>query len=196
MCAEEVPAVGPTTAGTVVLFNASYEPMGRVSFKHAVRMLVRQVAVVHEPYGERMIGPYPWPNAVRLVRYVAATWLHRPAGWTKRGVLARDRHRCAYCRAHAATIDHVVPRSRGGQHCWENLVSACKPCNHRKGGKLLGETRMALRIEPREPRAGRYYTIERRIDGAVTDEWSKFLPGFKPISVGATQTRSGSRAAR
>ena len=99
----------PTTAGTVQLLNASYEPMGRVTFKHAVRMLVRQVAVVHESHGERMIGPYQWPHAVRLVRYVATTWLHRPAGWTKRGVLARDRHRCAYCRAHAATIDHVDP---------------------------------------------------------------------------------------
>ncbi len=91
-----------TTAGTVVLFNASYEPMGRVSFKHAVRMLVRQVAVVHEPHGERMIGPYQWPNAVRLVRYVAATWLHRPAGWTKRGVLARDRQPV-----------RLLPRARG-----------------------------------------------------------------------------------
>jgi 5-methylcytosine-specific restriction endonuclease McrA len=151
MCAEEVPAVGPTTAGTVVLFNASYEPMGRVSFKHAVRMLVRQVAVVHEPYGERMIGPYPWPNAVRLVRYVAATWLHRPAGWTKRGVLARDRHRCAYCRAHAATIDHVVPRSRGGDWSWQNTVAACTRCNERKGNRTPAEARMRLLIEPWHP---------------------------------------------
>ncbi len=94
---------------TVVLYNASYEPLGHVSFHHAVRMLVREVAVVHEAAGEKMIGPYQWPKALRLVRYVAAKWLHRPAGWTKRGVLARDRHKCGYCGAHANTIDHVDP---------------------------------------------------------------------------------------
>jgi 5-methylcytosine-specific restriction endonuclease McrA len=140
-----------TTSGTVMLFNASYEPMGRVTFKHAVRMLVRQVAVVHESHGERMIGPYQWPNAVRLVRYVAATWLHRPAGWTKRGVLARDRHRCAYCKAHAATIDHVIPRSRGGDWSWQNTVAACTRCNERKGNKTPQEARMHLLIEPWHP---------------------------------------------
>jgi hypothetical protein len=89
-----------------------------------------------------------------------------------------------------------VPRSRGGLHSWDNLVSACKPCNHRKGGKLPAEARMLLRKEPREPRAGRYYTIERRIEGAVTHEWSKFLPGFTPISVAALNGRGASRAAR
>jgi hypothetical protein len=117
---------------------------------------------------------------------------------SRREVFIRDGYTCQYCgrQTHDLTIDHVVPRSRGGPHCWENLVSACKTCNHRKGGKLLGEARMALRIEPREPRAGRYYTIERRIDGAVTDDWSKFLPGFTPISVAAVHARSGSRAAR
>ena len=110
----------------------------------------------------------------------------------------RDGYTCQYCgrQTHDLTIDHVVPRSRGGHHSWENLVSACKPCNHRKGGKLLGEARMALRKEPREPRAGRYYTIERRIDGTVTDQWSKFLPGFTPVVFGAGHSRAGSRAAR
>ena len=60
-----------TLTGTVLLYNASFEPLGRVSFQHAVKMLVRQVAVVHEAHGERMIGPYQWPRALRLVRYVA-----------------------------------------------------------------------------------------------------------------------------
>lgn len=135
----------------VMLFNASYEPLGRVTFQHAVRMLVRQVAVVHEPRGEEMIGPFPWPNAVRLVRYVATAWLHRPAGWTKRGVLARDRHRCAYCGRHANTIDHLVPRSRGGGWTWENTVAACSPCNERKGNRTPAEARMRLLVRPWHP---------------------------------------------
>ena len=136
---------------TVVLYNASYEPLGHVSFHHAVRMLVREVAVVHEAAGEKMIGPYQWPKALRLVRYVAAKWLHRPAGWTKRGVLARDRHKCSYCGAHANTIDHVVPRSRGGDWSWLNTVAACQSCNERKGNKTPAEARMKLRADPWHP---------------------------------------------
>lgn len=137
--------------GTVLLFNASHEPLGRVTFQHAVRMLVREVAVVHEALGEKMIGPYPWPKTVRLVRYVAAKWLHRPAGWTKRGVLVRDRHRCVYCGAHAATIDHVVPRSRGGDWSWLNTVAACQHCNERKGNRTPAEAHMRVRGSPWHP---------------------------------------------
>ena len=122
--------------------------------------------------------------------------IHRPRPRVKlsrREVFIRDGYTCQYCgrQCHDLTIDHVVPRSRGGMHSWDNLVSACKPCNHRKGGKLPAEARMSLRKEPREPRAGRYYTIERRIEGAVTHQWSKFLPGFTPISVAARERARG-----
>jgi len=136
---------------TVVLYNASFEPLGRVTFQHAVRMLVREVAIVHEPMGERMIGPYQWPKALRLVRYVAAKWLYRPAGFTKHGVLTRDRHRCAYCGARADTIDHLVPRSRGGTWTWLNAVAACSRCNERKGNRTPIEAGMRLRVEPWHP---------------------------------------------
>lgn len=136
---------------TVVLYNASFEPLGRVTFQHAVRMLVREVAIVHEPLGERMIGPYQWPKALRLVRYVAAKWLYRPAGFTKHGVLARDRKCCAYCDARATTIDHLVPRSRGGTWTWLNTVAACSRCNARKGNRTPAEAGMRLLVEPWHP---------------------------------------------
>ncbi|MCX6399250.1 MAG: HNH endonuclease, partial [Propionibacteriales bacterium] len=74
------------SATTVTLLNASYEPLGKVSFKHAVRMLFREVATVEEGLDEKMIGPHPWPRVIRLVRYVATKWLYRPAPWTRRGV--------------------------------------------------------------------------------------------------------------
>ena len=154
------------TAHTVLLFNASYEPLGRVGFQHAVRMLVRRVAVVHEAEGGRMIGPFAWPNAVRLVRYVAATWLHRPAGWTKRGVLVRDRRRCGYCGSRAATIDHVVPRSRGGDWSWLNTVAACVPCNERKGSRTPAEARMRLLITPWHPTRAQLVAVEGGFDRA------------------------------
>jgi 5-methylcytosine-specific restriction endonuclease McrA len=140
-----------TLTGTVLLYNASFEPLGRVSFQHAVKMLVREVAVVHEAHGERMIGPYQWPRALRLVRYVATKWLYHPAGYTRRGVLARERHRCAYCGHRAHTIDHLLPRSRGGTWTWLNTVAACGPCNERKGNKTPQEAGMRLRVEPWHP---------------------------------------------
>jgi len=140
-----------TLSGSVVLYNASFEPMGRVSFQHAVKMLVRQVAVVHEQLEERMIGPYQWPVALRLVRYVATKWLYHPAAYTRRGVLARDRHRCAYCGDRAATIDHLLPRSRGGRWTWDNTVAACGRCNERKGSRTPAEAGMRLRFDPWQP---------------------------------------------
>lgn len=135
----------------VTLLNASYEPLGRVSFKHAVRMLFREVALVEEQHGDRMIGPHPWPRVIRLVRYVAAHWLHRPAGYSRTGVLTRDRHRCAYCGRPAATVDHVVPQSRGGETTWVNAVAACAPCNHRKANRTPAEAGLRLRLTPYAP---------------------------------------------
>ena len=150
-----------TLTGSVLLYNATYEPLGRVSFKHAVRMLVREVAVVHEAHGERMIGPYQWPRALRLVRYVAAKWLYRPAGYTRQGVLARDGHRCGFCGGHATTIDHLIPRSRGGEWTWLNTVAACQRCNERKGNKTPTEAGMRLRTVPWHPTRAQVATWSR-----------------------------------
>jgi 5-methylcytosine-specific restriction endonuclease McrA len=135
----------------VALLNASYEPLGKVSFKHAVRMLFREVALVEEQAGERMIGPHPWPRVIRLVRYVKAHWLHRPAGYSRTGVLVRDHHTCAYCGRHATTVDHVLPQSRGGESTWVNAVAACAPCNHRKANRTPSEAGLRLRLRPYAP---------------------------------------------
>ena len=135
----------------VVLLNASYEPLGNVSFKHAVRMLFREVAIVEEGNADRMIGPHPWPAVIRLVRYVAAKWLYREAAWSRQNLLRRDRHRCAYCGGRATTVDHVLPASRGGGWTWDNTVAACERCNHRKGDRTPAEAGMELRIHPFVP---------------------------------------------
>jgi len=139
------------SAQQIVLLNASYEPLGRVTFQHAVRMLFRQVALVEEQHGDRMIGPHPWPRVIRLVRYVAAHWLHRPATWSRAGVLTRDRHACAYCGGHATTLDHVLPQSRGGGSTWLNTVAACAGCNHRKANRTPAEAHMRLHVTPHVP---------------------------------------------
>jgi 5-methylcytosine-specific restriction endonuclease McrA len=140
--------------GSVALLNASYEPLGKVPFKHAIKMLFREVATVEEAE-DRMIGPHPWPKVIRLVRYVAATWMHRPAPYSRRGVLKRDRHRCAYCGARADTIDHLLPQSRGGGWSWENTVAACERCNGRKADRTPAEAGMRLRVTPYAPTRAR-----------------------------------------
>lgn len=143
------------TATAVALLNASYEPLGNVSFKHAVLMLFREVATVEEGHEERRIGPHPWPKVIRLVRYVAATWMHRPAGYSRTSVLRRDRHRCAYCGGCASTVDHLLPASRGGEWSWLNTVAACGPCNARKANRTPQEAGMRLLFEPYVPTRAR-----------------------------------------
>ncbi|MFZ2502149.1 MAG: HNH endonuclease [Nocardioides sp.] len=144
---------------TVALLNASYEPLGGVSFPHAVRMLFRQVAVVEEAEDGRSIGPYPWPRSVRLVRYVAAYWLYRPASCTKRNVLRRDGGRCCYCGGHGSTLDHVQPMSRGGGSDWLNLVTACERCNSRKANRTPPEAGMRLRRMPWVPTLAQLHAL-------------------------------------
>ncbi len=136
----------------VLVLNADMGPLHRVSLRHAVRMLCRRVAEVHEAEPDRLIGVFPMPRVVRLVQYVVTRWRYTSGpGWSRPGVLARDNRRCGYCGATATTIDHVLPRSRGGRNSWKNTVAACYDCNQRKGNRTPAEARMRLRITPFTP---------------------------------------------
>jgi 5-methylcytosine-specific restriction endonuclease McrA len=136
----------------VLVLNADCGPLHRVSLRHAIRMLFRQVAVVHEAEPDARIGIYPMPTVVRLVSYVVTRWRHsRGPAWSRAGVLVRDGRRCGYCRGAASTIDHVLPRSRGGGNEWANTVAACGRCNNRKGDRTPSEARMPLLVRPFAP---------------------------------------------
>jgi hypothetical protein len=100
----------------VLVLNASMEPLHTVSVPHAVRMLVRKVAEIHEAEADTTFGHYPLPRVVRLVRYVVMRWRYsHPPRWSRRGVLQRDGHRCAYCGRPADTVDHITPLSRAAR---------------------------------------------------------------------------------
>jgi 5-methylcytosine-specific restriction endonuclease McrA len=136
----------------VLVLNADGGPLHRVSLRHAIRMLFREVAVVHEATPDRQIGVYPMPTVVRLVSYVVTRWRHsRGPAWSRGGVLTRDGRRCAFCGGAASTVDHVLPRSRGGGNDWGNTVAACARCNQRKGNRTPAEARMPLRVTPAAP---------------------------------------------
>ncbi len=109
----------------VLVINADLGPLHRVSLRHAVRMLVRQVAEVHESRPDGLIGVYPMPTVVRLVRYVVTKWRYSAVpGWSRAGVLVRDGRACGYCGGHATTDrprpaplprrpEHLVQHHRG-----------------------------------------------------------------------------------
>ncbi len=137
---------------TLVL-NAGYEPLAIVSFKRALVLVMNDKATVIESRGRPRLGnprrlrspggDHPLPLRARP--------LSRRVPVTRRGVLRRDGHRCGYCGKAAATIDHVLPRSRGGVDSWENLVACCLRCNNLKSNRTPQEMRWQLRFTPRPP---------------------------------------------
>ena len=136
----------------VLVLNADLGPLHRVSLRHAIRMLCRKVAVVHESEPDIRIGIFPMPKVLRLVSYVVTRWRYTTGpAWSRAGVLNRDGRRCGYCGHDATTIDHIQPASRGGKNAWTNTVAACSGCNARKGDRTPDEARMPLRVSPVAP---------------------------------------------
>lgn len=168
------PVSFPAMVRALVL-NATYEPLAVVTARRAVVLVLAEKA-------DALDGSGAWfhaeclevevPSVLRL-RTVVKTDRRRELNISRRGVFARDGHRCQYCGARAETLDHVVPRSRGGGHTWENVVAACRPCNVHKADRLLPETRLVLSQAPTEPRRLSWVTITV---GQVPDAWRPWLP--------------------
>ena len=137
-----------------LILNASFEPLSTVSLRRAVVLVMQDKAVVeHSHPGLRIRAAnidLPVPRVIRLCRYVRVPFRQR-APWSRRGVLVRDRHRCAYCGSRATTVDHVVPRSKGGSDSWLNTVASCAEDNHRKADRTPEQAGMRLLVRPFEP---------------------------------------------
>ena len=143
------------TGSRVLLLNATFEPLAVVTAKRAiVLMLTGKAECVEETLGGVAFHSesltIPAPSVMRLSRYVRVPYRHA-VPMTRAGVLRRDGRRCAYCGKRADTIDHVVPRSRGGTHSWDNCVAACRLCNSRKADRLIEELGWTLAVAPRAP---------------------------------------------
>lgn len=173
----------------VLVLNQNYEPLNVCNVRRALVLVIGGKAEILEakPHSLASVSAsFPAPSVIRLVYLIRRP---RPrVKLTRREIFIRDGYTCQYCQRQVSdlTIDHVIPRSRGGLHVWDNVVSACKTCNHRKGGKSIAEARLTLHKQPHEPRAGLYYTIERRLDTSAQPDWHKFLPGVtasvRPLS--------------
>ncbi|WKX69630.1 HNH endonuclease [Streptomyces sp. XD-27] len=138
---------------TLVL-NASFEPLSTVTLRRAVVLVLQDKAVVEQAHPRLRVRAsavdVPLPRVIRLCRYVRVPF-RRQAPWSRRGVLVRDRHRCAYCGGRATTVDHVVPRSHGGGDTWLNTVASCAEDNHRKADRTPEQAGMRLLNAPFEP---------------------------------------------
>jgi 5-methylcytosine-specific restriction endonuclease McrA len=157
-----------------LVLNATYEPLCVVPSRRAVVLVLDDKAEIVHASGEAMHSErlsVDVPSVIRL-RYLVKVPYRRRAALNRRAVFARDGHRCQYCGGAAESIDHVVPRSRGGDHAWENVVAACRPCNVRKRDRLLHETTMRLRKRPSVPRELTWVAVAV---GRVPEHWEPYL---------------------
>lgn len=158
--------------GRALVLNATYEPLAVVPARRAVVLVLKEKAEVIETNGIVFRSEHlelAGPSVVRLQHYVRVPFRARTS-LTRRAVFARDDWTCQYCGSQAENVDHVVPRSRGGQHVWENVVAACRRCNSSKENRLPGEVGLRLARLPYAPRDG-----FRLLLGRSEPEWEPYL---------------------
>lgn len=158
---------------TLVL-NAGYEPLAVVSYKRAIVLVLNEKASVvaadeTQPVRSSTMS-WPRPSVILLRNYVRIPGRNVPV--SRRGVLRRDLQRCAYCAGPATTIDHVLPRSRGGTDSWENLVACCLRCNNAKGDRTPAEMGWSMRVRPKAPHGTMW--LVRGVERAEPD-WGAYL---------------------
>lgn len=157
-----------------LVLNATFEPLCIVTTRRALLLVIDAKAeLLHQTdkvfHSER--AAFPEPSVVRLNYFIKVPYMARVA-LNRRAVFARDGHRCQYCGSPAENIDHVVPRSKGGTHTWDNVVAACRPCNTRKEDRLLHETPLQLHRQPSIPRERSWALVAT---GSVRSDWEPYL---------------------
>ncbi|MBW4553832.1 MAG: HNH endonuclease [Aphanocapsa sp. GSE-SYN-MK-11-07L] len=164
--------------GKVLVLNASYEPLNITSWRRAVVLLIKGKAEQVEHNGKFIYAEVPLPTVIRLRHYVMVPYKEIPL--TRRNILHRDSHSCQYCgyTGEDLTLDHVIPRSRGGGDTWENMVTACVRCNVRKGNRTPREAHMELFQNPRRPYSSLYFEVTRHLRNGVHQEWRKYVIGM------------------
>jgi 5-methylcytosine-specific restriction endonuclease McrA len=162
----------------VLVLNASYEPINVCTVRRATVLVLKDRAEIIEQ-GEWALHSesltFPRPLVIRLVTYIRVPRDAHRRKITRRAVFARDRWSCQYCGAerHSLTVDHVIPRSKGGPSTWENIVTCCAPCNRRKGDRLPKQANMHPRRIPKAPSATIFvHVAEPKIPAA----WEQYLP--------------------
>ena len=161
--------------GRSLILNATYEPLGVVAHRRAIVLVLGEKAEVLANNGalyhsERVT--IEAPSVIRL-RYFVHVPRRLHVAPSRKAVFLRDGHRCQYCGRAAENVDHVMPRSRGGKHTWDNVVAACRRCNGRKENRSPAEVGMKLARPPKAPPEGFWL---RLLIGQAEAEWMPYLP--------------------
>ena len=163
----------------VLVLNASYEPINICAARRAIVLVLKGLAHPEEISPETLHAArrqFNVPSVIRLLEYRRIP--HQNRALSRKNILMRDRHVCQYCgktgQSASLTLDHVIPRSRGGETAWENLVACCHECNNRKGSRTPEEANMKL---ARVPRPFSLHTSRHliRLLGRGEDQWRKYL---------------------
>ena len=162
-------------AQQVLVLNATYEPINVCSLQRAVVLVLKNKAEVLERAAKKLRSAtmnHAYPLVIRLVYFVRVP-RHESRKISRRAVFARDGYSCQYCGSTGhLTLDHVIPRSRGGCTSWENVVASCAPCNVRKGSNLPHEVGMVPCNNPRPPTSVDFLLPKTR---EVPESWEPYL---------------------
>ncbi|MBI5326120.1 MAG: HNH endonuclease [Ignavibacteriae bacterium] len=162
--------------GRVLILNQSYEPVSVCSAKKAIILIFLTKAEIVAKRDGKLVRSInlsmPFPSVIRLARYIKVPF--KKIELSRRNILKRDGFRCQYCgtKSHELTIDHIIPKSRGGSDSWDNLVSACKSCNNKKADRTPEEAGIHLIKRPRRPHHILFIT---QYMGKVDENWKPFL---------------------
>ena len=159
----------------VLVLNQSYEPLMVINAKRAIVLIIKEKVKMLEKYSDNIRSvqnSFDLPSVIRLNFYVHLKY--KDIVLNRRNILKRDDYRCQYCAKQATplTIDHIVPKNKGGKDSWENLVAACSKCNTRKGDTLLKHMDMKLLKKPRKP--SKLFQLQTYVN-KKQDNWKQYL---------------------
>ena len=161
----------------MLVLNATYEPINVCTVRRAIVLLLKEKAVMLERGTAQLrsgTSTLARPVVIRLVSYVRVPHDAHRRKITRRAVFARDSWTCQYCGSRSnLTVDHVIPRSKGGSSSWENIVASCAPCNRRKGNRTPRQAGMHPRRAPRSPRAEIFIHVA---SPTIPTAWLQYLP--------------------
>ena len=160
----------------VLVLNASYEPLNITTWRRATVLMLKGKAESIEEDATHMIWQNTMlPTVIRLRKFIHIPYRDIPL--TRKNILQRDNHSCQYCGTslEKLSIDHILPKSRGGGDCWENVTTACLKCNINKGDRTPIEAKMTLKSNPRKPISNLGFELNIQIKAAKYKEWSKYI---------------------
>lgn len=164
---------------SVLVLNANFEPINVTNIYRAINlMMCHKATLIQNGRGtiRSVNASFPIPSVIRLQNMVIRP--RQTLSINNREIFRRDCYQCQYCGKfpNQLTVDHVIPKHLGGKHIWENVVTACPQCNHRKGGKTIEEAHMSLLHDPKLPPSSAYYRFGRYVND--NQEWRYYLQNW------------------